>query len=463
MKRILAILALIASAVALYAAAVAPTADPVHPGNYTNKELLRYIADYTQDGYVLATAPAADPVHPGNLTEKELLRYIADYTQQSSGGAGDFLADGSVPMTGALTFSGTTHPGIRLNNLTTTQRDAMTPLTGYTIWNTTTGQAEAYSGSAWGALGSSGNTTPVDLATVYSAPTWTLAAGTDYYGTANGARTIALPASPAEGDEIKIVKLVVSSGPITVTVPSSYRTSTTSTSTSIQLPTGNHQLIYKYANATWQLTDTGVDNEIAKSVFGNPAGSAGLPSFTSDPVVTTMTVDTEAYDATNWDGDLTVPTKDAVRDKINSMSSAGQLIHVFSGNASGSATAWTSMPAAQTFLWGSSGGRSTTTKIDLTNYSQVRFMVNKTTTTAGVAGSILSLKYNTTYSTSDTGYSTIGTSAVQVAIDVSTGYLDTGWIDLAAGAKADVFVTVTGTGGNGSTSPSFGNIVAQFK
>lgn len=154
MKRILAILALIASAVALYAAAVAPTADPVHPGNYTNKELLRYIADYTQDGYVLATAPTANPVHPGNLTEKELLRYIADYTQQGGGtGSGDFLADGSIPMTGALTFSGTTHPGIRLNNLTSTQRDAITPLTGYTIWNTTTGQAEAYSGSAWGALG----------------------------------------------------------------------------------------------------------------------------------------------------------------------------------------------------------------------------------------------------------------------------------------------------------------------
>lgn len=294
MKRILAILALIASAVALYAAAVAPTADPVHPGNYTNKELLRYIADYTQDGYVLATAPAADPVHPGNLTEKELLRYIADYTQQGTGG-GDFLADGSVPMTGALTFSGTTHPGLRLNPLTSTQRDAFTPLFGYIIANTTTSAVEWYNGSVWTGIGGSGTSrTIADLSTVYSAPTWTLAAGTDYYGTANGARTVALPGSPTAGDLINITQLIVSSGPITVTLPPAvvYRAGTVSNVTSISLPTGNHSLSFEYVNSTWVLRDTGVDAEAAYTVYGNPTSGALAPVMTDSPVVNNLTANT---------------------------------------------------------------------------------------------------------------------------------------------------------------------------
>jgi hypothetical protein len=50
-------------------------------------------------------------------------------------------------------FLGGDHPGIRLNNLTTTQRDALTgsgaPKTGHVIFNTTTGQIEIYDGTNW--------------------------------------------------------------------------------------------------------------------------------------------------------------------------------------------------------------------------------------------------------------------------------------------------------------------------
>jgi len=41
--------------------------------------------------------------------------------------------------------------------------------------------------------------------------------------------------------------------------------------------------------------------------------------------------------------------------------------------------------------------------------------------------------------------------------------LVTSWIDLAAGAKADVFITLDGSGGDGVLDPAFGNIYAQFK
>jgi len=64
------------------------------------------------------------------------------------------------------------------------------------------------------------------------------------------------------------------------------------------------------------VTITGTANEIevtnGDGVAGNP--TIGLPS---DIVLSgSVTVADEAYDATGWNGDLTVPTKNAVRDKI---------------------------------------------------------------------------------------------------------------------------------------------------
>ena len=56
---------------------------------------------------------------------------------------------GANVFTGEQTFNSTTIAGLRLNNLTTTQRDALTPSTGMAIWNTTNSRAEVYNGSAW--------------------------------------------------------------------------------------------------------------------------------------------------------------------------------------------------------------------------------------------------------------------------------------------------------------------------
>lgn len=57
-------------------------------------------------------------------------------------------------LTGEINFSGTTHAGVKLNNLTTTQRDALTPSAGMIIYNTTTGQVEKYESGSW--VGSTG-------------------------------------------------------------------------------------------------------------------------------------------------------------------------------------------------------------------------------------------------------------------------------------------------------------------
>jgi hypothetical protein len=55
--------------------------------------------------------------------------------------------------------------------------------------------------------------------------------------------------------------------------------------------------------------------------YNDASAFGGEADFTYDETTNTLTVDnaavdTEAYDATGWNGDLTVPTKDAARDKI---------------------------------------------------------------------------------------------------------------------------------------------------
>ena len=53
-------------------------------------------------------------------------------------------------LTGLINFSGTTHAGLCLNNLTTTQRNAIaTPSAGMTVWNTTQARMNVHNGSAW--------------------------------------------------------------------------------------------------------------------------------------------------------------------------------------------------------------------------------------------------------------------------------------------------------------------------
>lgn len=74
-------------AAALLTAATVPASNPVHGGNYSQKDLLRYIADNTQmasTGSGVATVPSANPVHGANFSQTDLLRYIADYTQEMS-------------------------------------------------------------------------------------------------------------------------------------------------------------------------------------------------------------------------------------------------------------------------------------------------------------------------------------------------------------------------------------------
>lgn len=200
-----------------------------------------------------------------------------------------------------LSFTGTTHPGLRLNNLTTAQRDGMTPLAGYAIWNTDTDQPEWYDGAIWvnfsgessGVLdiskGGTGEVTAGDALIALGggginiANTWTLqntfskapaiprtdlaagtalTIGTYYFDALSANRTLTFSGTPAEGQSTSL-KLVVTNNP-TLTIPSCKRAGEANSAiTSLFLYNGVHTLTWTYINSEYILTDTvGVLNKL---------------------------------------------------------------------------------------------------------------------------------------------------------------------------------------------------------
>lgn len=120
---------------------------------------------------------------------------------------------------------------------------------------------------------------------------------------------------------------------------------------------------------------------------------------------------------------------------------------------------FTNMPAADTFLFNS---HRHIQLIDLTGMSFVRFKVNKQAT-AGASGAKLTLKYSNLFSTSVGNYSDIGIAPVELAVNVTNQYLDTGWVELDQSAtNGDIYLAVVGSGGDGVLDPVFGTISVAF-
>jgi hypothetical protein len=84
-----------------------------------------------------------------SITRDELGDAMTRTTALSSALA-DKLDVAGDTMTGLLQFSGTGHAGLHLNNLTTTQRDAISsPQAGMALWNTTTTRMNVHNGTSW--------------------------------------------------------------------------------------------------------------------------------------------------------------------------------------------------------------------------------------------------------------------------------------------------------------------------
>jgi hypothetical protein len=111
---------------------------------------------------------------------------------------------------------------------------------------------------------------------------------------------------------------------------------------------------------------------------------------------------------------------------------------------------WTNMPAADTELAGATSSRF---RVDLTGYTEYRWMVN--VNVAGVAGADLRVQY----STDDVSYTNLSSE-----IDIgSLGRKITAWAALPAGARADVWLRIMGKQGNGTADPNLSQLRLQVR
>ncbi len=83
-----------------------------------------------------------------------------------------------------------------------------------------------------------------------------LTINTPYHDTFSAARTLTFSGTPAEGDLVALI-FDVTGATRTITIPTSYRSGTSGTTTAIDFPVGNHQMIWRYADGVWKLNDSG--------------------------------------------------------------------------------------------------------------------------------------------------------------------------------------------------------------
>ncbi len=100
---------------------------------------------------------------------------------------------------------------------------------------------------------------------------------------------------------------------------------------------------------------------------------------------------------------------------------------------------------------------------DCAIYTEVRISGRIKTAHSGGTSPRVIARYRTSFSTNVALFSDIGTSEVSFSLS-STGYDDSGWIAMAAGAKADdIYVAAVTEGGDGVGDPATGHVTIEFR
>lgn len=149
----------------------------------------------------------------------------------------------------------------------------------------------------------------------------------------------------------------------------------------------------------------------------------------------------------------------AVDDRLAALpSGSGQLEVPFHADGSANIT-MTNQANSEQFLGNSNRNIK---KVDLTGYTQVRLLARVVTGSASANTPRIYAQYWTSFTTTAATFVDIGEAAVNCSL-ATAGLIDSGWVDLVVGAKADVFVTVLQNGGDAAADPAVGHVVLQFK
>ena len=120
-----------------------------------------------------------------------------------------------------------------------------------------------------------------------------------------------------------------------------------------------------------------------------------------------------------------------------------------------------SATTTETYLASSKGS---TTKLDLSGYTQIRVSITRGSTTA-VTGTVLRFRYSTSLQSAVTSMTQLGISG-HVEVDVTTASTFTllDWTDIATGARVDdVYIGCSLLAPSGTTTIGFGTIIMEFR
>lgn len=119
---------------------------------------------------------------------------------------------------------------------------------------------------------------------------------------------------------------------------------------------------------------------------------------------------------------------------------------------------WTAMPGTGAFFAGST---AYATYLDLSRFTGVNLVVNRTNTVGAVTG-FLWLGYRVApFQTTPSGYARLDTLSTNVMLGTVNTVVTSGFAPLAAAARSGVYVALFGSGG-AALSPTFGTITALF-
>jgi hypothetical protein len=68
------------------------------------------------------------------------------------------------------------------------------------------------------------------------------------------------------------------------------------------------------------------------------------------------------------------------------------------------------------------------------------------------------------YSPTLANYADIAATEVSISLSTANSFMDSGWVDMVAGARADnVIIAVAEIGGDGAADPIIGNLALEFR